>query len=165
MRICGVEIKGSEAVIALLELKDGLFLVPDCRARKVAIDLPDTSENIQAFQFAFKQLMKDYHVDQVVIKSRPTKGKFAGGAVGFKIEAAIQLIEGLESLVFPSQEINASIKRTPLQVLARDAGLKQFQELAYNTAYAYLVKPTEEQLLAEARKKEAKEIWEQSQQS
>ena len=157
MRVCGIEIKGSEAIIALLELKDGLFLVPDCRARKLALTLPDNSENLQKFQFAFDQLMSDYKVDQVVIKSRPTKGKFAGGSIGFKLESAIQLLDTVETLVYPSQEINASIKRTPIQVPAKDAGLKGFQEQAYNAGYAFLVKPSAEQLAKEAKKKQADE--------
>lgn len=163
MRICGVELKGSEAIIALLELTDGLFLVPDCRARKVSLKLPDDSDNMQGFQFAFKQLMTDYKVEQVVIKGRPTKGKFAGGAVGFKLESAIQLINEFESVVYPSHEINASIKRTPIQISGKDAGLKGFQEQAYAAAYAYLVKPSEEQLLAEKKRADKKlendSIW------
>ena len=157
MRVCGIEIKGSEAIIALLELKDGLFLVPDCRARKLALALPDNAENLQKFQFAFGQLMNDYKVDLAVIKSRPTKGKFAGGAVGFKLESAIQLLDNVETVVYPSHEINASIKRTPMQVSAKDAGLKGFQEHAYNTGYAFLVKPSAEQLAKEAKKKQADE--------
>lgn len=152
MRICGVEIKGSEAIIALLELNDGLFMVPDCRARKISLVLPDDSESLQAFQFKFKQLMMDYKVDKVVIKSRPTKGKFAGGAVGFKLESAIQLLDNVDTVVYASHEINASIKRTPMQVNGKDAGLKGFQEQAYAAAYAYLVKPSEAQLLAEKKK-------------
>ncbi|MFA0093291.1 DUF3010 family protein, partial [Vibrio sp. 10N.261.49.A11] len=34
MKICGVEIKGNDAVICLLSLSDGVFNIPDCRVSK-----------------------------------------------------------------------------------------------------------------------------------
>ena len=35
MQVCGVEIKGTEAVISLLSNHGGLINIPECRVRKI----------------------------------------------------------------------------------------------------------------------------------
>jgi hypothetical protein len=84
--------------------------------------------------------MQDYKVEHVVIRQRPMKGKFAGGAVGFKLEAAIELIPDLNVTIMSTNEIKESLKRNPIQIEYADTELKAFQEVAFNTAYAYLMK-------------------------
>jgi len=68
------------------------------------------------------------------------KGKFAGGAVGFKLEAAIELIEDLDVVIMSTTDIKDSLKRNPVQVTYADTGLKAYQEVAFNTAYSFLMK-------------------------
>ncbi|TDF41351.1 DUF3010 family protein [Alteromonadaceae bacterium M269] len=149
MRTCGVEIKGSEAVISLLSLDDGLFQILDCRARKVMLEGGTGSESLKRFQFTFAKLMADYKIEKVVIRERPTKGKFAGGAPGFKIEAAIQLIDDLDVELISATKIKESLKKNPLQISLSEAGLKVFQEGAFNTAYAFLMMQMYPSLAAE----------------
>jgi chemotaxis receptor (MCP) glutamine deamidase CheD len=136
MKICGVEIKGSEAVICLLDYQDGLFTLPDCRVRKVEFNKRNNTGDIRYFQSTFTKLMADYSVTDVVIKERPLKGKFAGGALGFKMEAAIQCIENLNVHTMNAQEFKESLKRNPVVIDFSETGLKVFQEQAFNTAYA-----------------------------
>ncbi|WP_100641893.1 DUF3010 family protein [Alteromonas facilis] len=136
MLICGVDIKGTEAVICLLEYREGVFFMPDCRVRKLEFSKRNRTLDIRYFQSSFKQLMGDYKVKRVVIKERPLTGKFSGGALGFKMEAAIQLIDGLEVETVPAQTIKASLKRHPVAVPFSETGLKQFQEGAFHTAHA-----------------------------
>jgi hypothetical protein len=139
MKVCGVDLKGNEANICLLSLVDGLFHVPDCRSRKLT--LADTSaKGLKHFQNTFAKLVADYKIEKVIIRQRPAKGKFAGGAIGFKLEAAIELIEGLEVVIFSPTDIKESLRRNPLAVPFAETGLKQFQETAFNTAYAWLMK-------------------------
>jgi len=138
MRVCGVELKANDANICLLSLSDELFDIPDCRARRVSLESGSSRQHLQDFQRSFKQLMLDYKVDKVVIRERHMKGKFAGGAIGFKLEATIQLIEGLEVELISAAKIKESLKRNPLSVPFVDTGLKVFQETAFTTAFAYL---------------------------
>jgi hypothetical protein len=56
-----------------------------------------TGEDLRQFQFEFAKLRSDYSVDKVVIRERMPKGEFAGGAISFKLESAIQLIAGQPS--------------------------------------------------------------------
>ena len=73
MKICGVELKGSEAIVCLLSFKDGLFNLPECRVRKVEFNKRNSTGDIRYFQSTFSKLMADYGIDSVVIKERPLK--------------------------------------------------------------------------------------------
>jgi hypothetical protein len=136
MKICGVEIKGTEAVICLLAYQDGLFSIPDCRVRKIDFSKLNKTSDIRYFQSTFAKLAQDYKIEKVIIKERPLKGKFAGGGLGFKMESAIQLIESLEVELMSATELKASLKRNPVTVSFAETGLKIFQQHAFEVAYA-----------------------------
>lgn len=139
MKVCGIDIKSNEATICLLSLIDGLFHIPDCRSRRLT--LADTSaKGLKSFQSTFAKLVADYKIDAVIIRQRQSKGKFAGSAIGFKLEAAIELIDGLDVVVFSPTDIKESLRRNPIAVPFAETGLKQFQEPAFTTAYAWLMK-------------------------
>jgi hypothetical protein len=140
MRVCGIELKGNEAIICMMELSNGLYSLIETRATKLSIQEATDSEQLKKFQFDFAKLMQDYKIDHVVIKERLTKGKFAGGAVGFKLEAAIQLIVDLPTSLLGGSKIKEIIKQSQLDIDYRDMELKQFQEAAFMTALAYLEK-------------------------
>ena len=140
MRTCGVEIKGSEAIICLMTKNHGLFELPDCRQNRFVLAKDAEQAQMRHFQFTFAKFIEDYQVTQLVIKERPQKGKFAGGAVGFKIEAALQLIAGCNCDIISATEIKEQIKRNPLMVDFKDTGLKVFQETAFLAGYAFLMK-------------------------
>lgn len=138
MITCGIEIKGSEVILCLLSKQDGLFQITDCRQIRHALSHSNDSESVRKFQFTLKKLFEDYKVTRAVIKERPTKGKFAGGAVGFKIEAAIQLIESVQVDLFNSATIKEILQKNPMPIPFKSTGLKAFQEGAFTTAYVAL---------------------------
>ena len=135
MKICGVELTGSYAVVCLLNHDQGQFNLPDCRVRKLGLNRAYNRREFQQFQFGFSKLMKDYSIDKVFIKERMTKGKFAGGAVSFKLEAAIQLIDHLDVGLLTPAKIKAALSEHPIPVLFSETGLKVFQEAAFTVAY------------------------------
>lgn len=137
MKICGVELSGNEAIITLLTEQMGVFHLPECRVRRVSCKNPDNVSELKYFQKSFVQLMNDYQIDVVVIKERMKKGKFAGGANGFKLEAAIQLADLVKvELLAPSQQ-KLNLKNYPLPISFAETGLKKFQEQSFVTAFAY----------------------------
>ncbi|MCF2948623.1 DUF3010 family protein [Paraglaciecola aquimarina] len=140
MRVCGVELSANDANVCLLSLADEVFQIPDCRARKLSLPKNAVAKDLRYFQKSFAQLVQDYKIDKIVIRQRPMKGKFAGGAVGFKLEAALELLDDVEVIVMPPTEIKESLKRNPVHVPMAETGLKMFQETAFNTAFAYLMK-------------------------
>ncbi len=136
MRICGVELTGNDAVVCLLELEAGQFTLPECRVRKLSVPKAHSREDIQKFQATFAKLMEDYQIGKVVIRERMTKGKFAGGATSFKLEAAIQLLSKLEVSLMSPTAIKQVISENPLPIPFSETGLKVFQEPAFTVAYA-----------------------------
>ena len=137
MVICGVELTGNDAVVCLLSLDRGQFSLPESNVRKLSLNRNHTREDLKQFQSAFTDLMAEYGVSRVVIKERMQKGKFAGGAVSFKLEAAIQLISGLdlEVTLLPPALIKSTLAANPLPVPFAETGLKAFQETAFTVAY------------------------------
>ena len=138
MRVCGVELTGNEAIISIMQLKDGLYDVPEVRVTKFVLGDAINTEPLKKFQFDFAQLMKDYQVDTVVIRQRALKGKFAGNPLSFKIEGALQLIDNLKTFVLSSAYVKEGLSKAQVKPDAREIGLKQFQEQAMLTAFAYL---------------------------
>jgi hypothetical protein len=137
MRVCGVEISGNDAIISLLSQNDGIFNIPECRVSRVTCQNPDRVEDLRYLQKTFLQLVQDYKIDLVVIRERMKKGKFAGGANGFKIEAALQLTPGLSSMLMTSTDLKAHLKHYPMPIAFAETGLKKFQEPSFTTAFAY----------------------------
>ena len=140
MKICGIELKGNDAVICLMLFEEGLYTLLECRVKKISISDATDQQQLQKFQFDFTKLMADYQVDHVVIKERMTRGKFAGGSVSFKLEASIQLIENLNVTLLSSAKIKETLKNSHTSMNFNDTGLKQFQEQAFVTGFAYLEK-------------------------
>lgn len=80
--------------------------------------------------------MDDYKVDKVAIRERAPKGKFAGSAISFKLEAVIQLISEIEVEILSPSQIKAAQKENKLPIPFEDTGLKEFQKDAFIVAYA-----------------------------
>lgn len=138
MRACGVEIKGNDAIICIMSKENNLYDIPHTRVQKVSLDNAGEAEEVQSFQFTFAKLMEDYQVSHVLIKGRALKGKFAGGPVGFKLEAAIQLIKELQVEILAGTFIKKELAKSQIDIDFRDTGLKQYQEQAFTTVFAYL---------------------------
>ena len=135
MKVLGVDLAANDAVICLLDLENQQFALPDCRVRKLTLPKDHTRKDLQQFQFAFTKLIADYKIDKVAIKGRMPKGKFAGGAISFKLEAAIQLITEADVNVLSPAQIKSTLAANTIPILFANTGLKVFQEAAFTVAY------------------------------
>ncbi|WP_404394985.1 DUF3010 family protein [Pseudoalteromonas phenolica] len=143
MRTCGVEITGSEVLLCLLTKEEDVFDIRDVRQTRFTLgQVGQNTEEMRKFQFDFAKLLEDYQVDSVAIKQRAPKGKFAGSATGFKIEAAIQLIKDVDVKILSATEIKEQLKRNPLPIDFEETGLKKYQETAFVNAYVYIMMKT-----------------------
>ncbi|MDO6442785.1 MULTISPECIES: DUF3010 family protein [unclassified Marinobacter] len=137
MLICGVELSGSDAVVCLLNLDSGQFSLPESKVRKITLKKNHTREDLQEFQVSFAKFLAEHDVKKVAIKERMPKGKFAGGAISFKMEAAIQLMPGTDvevELLSPAT-IKSTLAAKPMPISFSETGLKVFQETAFVAAY------------------------------
>lgn len=95
MRVCGCEISAKEVRLAVVYLNDDDRLEM-LRLKTTRIELEDdTSEaDLRSFLADLQGFFLEHEIDTFVIKTRAKKGRMAGGAVSFKIETLIQLVEG-----------------------------------------------------------------------
>ncbi|MDE0970428.1 MAG: DUF3010 family protein [Octadecabacter sp.] len=95
MRVCGCEISAREVRLAVVHQNDE-GNIEMLRLKSTRIELEDdTSEaDLRSFMVSLHEFSKENEIDTFVIKTRAKKGRMAGGAVSFKIEALIQLVEG-----------------------------------------------------------------------
>lgn len=137
MLVCGVELSSSDAVVCLLNIDKGQFNLPECKVRKLTLKKNHTGEDLRQFQAFFAEFLAEHDVKKVAIKERMQKGKFAGGAISFKMEAAIQLMSGMnvEVVLLPPALIKSTLSASPLPVPFAETGLKAFQENAFISAY------------------------------
>jgi len=138
MKVCGVELKGNDAIICIMSRENGLYDIPQIRVQKISLVDAGDAEQVQHFQFTFAKLMSDYQVDNVVIRGRALKGKFAGGPVGFKLEAAIQLIKEVTVEIVSGSTVKKMLAKSQINIDFRDTGLKQYQENAFESAFTFL---------------------------
>ena len=118
--------------------ENGLYDIPQIRVQKISLVDAGDAEQVQHFQFTFAKLMADYNVDKVIIRGRALKGKFSGGPVGFKLEAAIQLIKELPVEIISGSAVKKTLVKSQVNIDFRDTGLKQYQESAFQTVFSYL---------------------------
>ena len=95
MRVCGCEISAREARLAVVHLNDE-GNIEMLRLKETRIELEDdTSEaDLRLFLAALQEFSRNNEIDTFAVKTRAKKGRMAGGAVSFKIETLIQLVEG-----------------------------------------------------------------------
>ncbi|KAB0786482.1 DUF3010 family protein, partial [Pseudomonas aeruginosa] len=90
-KICGVELKGSEAIIVLLKKNGADYEHLDIEPRKIKLGEDESSRHVKSFFETFQNFVRQHDIGMVVIKKRAQKGQMAGGAISFKMEALIQL--------------------------------------------------------------------------
>ncbi|MEP5761701.1 MAG: DUF3010 family protein [Litoreibacter sp.] len=95
MRVCGCEISANEVRLAVVYLNDeGKLEMLRLKATRIELE-EDTSEaDLRLFLADLQEFSREHEIDTFVIKTRAKKGRMAGGAVSFKIETLIQLVEG-----------------------------------------------------------------------
>ncbi|WP_434679225.1 DUF3010 family protein [Pseudomonas sp. R1-18] len=137
MIICGVEIKGSEAIFALATLQNGSVVHVPLATRKLGLADDDEAANVQAFATQVAGFLRENGISHIAIKKRSKKGEFAGGPTTFKIETVLQLISDCSVTLISPQTINAQNKKHSFQL---PETLNKYQHEAFKTACAGLMK-------------------------
>lgn len=90
MKVCGIEIKGNNAILSCLNGDSESCEVISNEIKKIELSDSKIQKNVRSFSNAINQFFKEMNFDRIAIKARAEKGKFAGGATSFKIEGLIQ---------------------------------------------------------------------------
>ena len=137
MTLCGIEIKGSEAIIAVASLNNQTLTHVALATKKIALEDDDDAANVKALAAQVKAFVRDNAIERIAIKKRSKKGEFAGGPTTFKIEGVFQLLEGVEVTLLSPQTINAQNKKHNFDL---PATLNKYQHEAFKAACSALIK-------------------------
>ena len=136
MKVCGIEIKGSEAILVVLEGQKESFQVIDHEFKKIKLNDSRDQSQIQSFKNTVNSFLSSQGIGKVGIKGKNAIGKFSGGTTSAKIEGLIQTCDAQVTIVFP-QTFNAAIKKSKVDI--DDYGINKYQEEAFKVAFSILV--------------------------
>ncbi|KKJ78573.1 hypothetical protein WH95_00220 [Kiloniella litopenaei] len=128
MKLCGIELKGNDAVLVVLEISEKGPKYIDLPTRKIALGESDNAVDVIRFQDEIATFFVSNNISKAAIKKRAKKGKFAGGPDTFKMEALIQVIPDLEVELVTPQALAAMEKKHDI---IYPSSLKKYQEVAY----------------------------------
>jgi hypothetical protein len=137
MNICGVEIKGSEAIFAVATRASGVLEHLPLAVKKIALEDDDEAANVKAFAQKIITFVRENGIAHIAIKKRSKKGEFAGGPTTFKIETVFQLLDDCEVTLLSPQTLNAQFKKHAFDL---PAALNKYQHEAYKAACSALLK-------------------------
>lgn len=128
MKLCGIELKGNDAVLVVMEIGEGAANHINLPTRKIALGDSDKAADIIAFKETIELFFKEHEIARVSIKKRAKKGKFTGGPDTFKMEALIQVVPGLEVILVSPQALAAMEKKSDIEL---PATLNKYQQVAF----------------------------------
>ena len=139
-KVCGIEIKGNAIIIVaaqgsnsdLTDLKD-LQIIDTIK--KIELKDSKSQAEVKAFYNSISAFFKDQQFDCIGIKERGTKGKFAGGAITFKMEGLIQILD-YETTIFHSSTMRSKLKNKEIDF----SQVNKYQEEALKVACCLLLK-------------------------
>lgn len=133
-KVCGIELKGNEARIIVLEGNLENYKVISTPFDKLKIVDSKDQNMIKDFHAKILAFFDDEDFTAIGLKERMTKGRFSGGSMTFKMEALMQTSDYAVNLIH-----GATIK-SKLKNVDYDPGLvKKYQEEAFRVALYLLV--------------------------
>jgi len=130
MRTCGIDLKGNEAIIVSLEGSAAQYHQIGGTVKKIKLKDPNDQNEVQFFFKSLSSYVREQRCDQIGIKERASKGKFAGGPTSFKMEGLIQLVDCPVAIIH-ARTIQAKLKSADIDI----AGFNQYQLDALRIAY------------------------------
>ncbi|WP_024955989.1 DUF3010 family protein [Sulfurospirillum arcachonense] len=131
MKICGIDLKASDAIISVIEVNNGTSRYIPLNLKKISIQNDENKSEIESFYETFQTFLRDNSINKVVIKKRAKRGRFAGGSDTFKMEGIIQLNNQCD-VCFTSAQAISSYKKNNTVTIPTD--LLKYQEEAYLSA-------------------------------
>jgi hypothetical protein len=133
MRICGIELKGSEARLAVVIKTEDGFEHVNVATKKIPLGDGECSIQAKSFMDTFESFCRDNSIELVCIKKRGKKGEYAGGPDTFKMEGIIQVSNVPAVKLISPQTISAMQKRGDITIPGE---LNKYQHSAYLTSIA-----------------------------
>ncbi|MFW1746076.1 DUF3010 family protein [Acinetobacter guillouiae] len=113
MTVFGVELKGSEAIIVVVEKEiDGQCLGKEYK--KIPL-ISTKQEDAQSFRDLFVALINQYSPSNIVINTRQQKGEYAAGAVTFIMEGILLTLDQVSVTSVAGATVRAKLSSGAIQ--------------------------------------------------
>jgi hypothetical protein len=136
MKVVGIEIKSTEAVLVVLEKDANGVITQSDESTKIGITDSVSNSQVRQFMQQAKASLDNINADEIAILARNGKarGTMAPSPFSFKLEGLFQLYEKKEVQFIWPQTLSASFKKNPCTI----SPAKKYQGDAFNLAY-YLI--------------------------
>ncbi len=131
MKICGVELSGIEATLAVVNVTKTATKFVKTDNFLFTLDKDEKIDNVKKFYDSIKNFIKENKVTHLAIKKRNKKGQYAGGAITFKMEGLFQMVDKVEVELLAPQSISATNKKNNFKI---DKDMDTLQKTAYLAA-------------------------------
>ncbi len=139
MKVLGVEIKGREVRMVLLENKSGIISDISGNYKPLKLEDDENAQNVVLFKNALHATLESFSPDIIAIRWRnpkPVKSQQAesnntASPISFKIEGLIQIFDNAKVYLIKPQSSTAFIKKNPLPFNAKFAYQTEALKIAY----------------------------------
>lgn len=135
MKVCGIELKASEAIIAVVEQQGDMLVHVPMVIKKLGLEDDEDAGQVRDLYKRLQALVAEHGIQRIALKKRGKKGEFAGGPVTFKIEGLLQLLDRCEVELLSPQTINAANRKHSFEL---PPGLNKYQHDAFLAACTLL---------------------------
>lgn len=133
MIVCGIEIKGSQAILVSLDGSQASYKVVGLYLRRIKLDDHKDQAQVKSFLTTILAYSSQEKIERIGIRARAASGSFAGGGVSFKIEGIIQTQNVPVAIIAPQ-----TLKARMATVREMPDELTGYQKNAYDLAYYLL---------------------------
>ena len=139
MRTIGIEIKGREVRIVVLENNEEGIVDITGSYKPLKLEEDEITENVILFRNTLHATFDSFNPDAIVIRWRnpkPAKGfndenNFGSSPISFKIEGLIQTYESSKIAIIKPQTVTAFLKRNELPIHAKYGYQTEALKMAY----------------------------------
>lgn len=132
--ICGIELKGHEAILTVIEKQtDNSYSIKNTDVKKIELSDSENRDSVKEFKAKVNDFISKNDIELVCIKKRSKKGEYAGGPDTFKMEAIIQDSDATHVKLVSPQAISSHQKKHNIET---PDTINKYQHNAYLTALA-----------------------------
>lgn len=110
MKVCGLQIKASEAILVIVEEAAGAPSVVACKTKRLILKNHEDGAELESFLQAAKSFVHENAIEVIAVKKRAGSGAMASSGVTFKIETLFQLAH--KNIAFISPQAISSFSKT-----------------------------------------------------
>jgi hypothetical protein len=136
MRVVGIQIKSSEAILVVLNMENDGTVLQTSQSVKFGISESQDSIQVRQFRDQVNATLDSIKPDKIVLLARQHRGMKAASPLSFKLEGIIQLYEKSPIEFIAPQTVQAYKKKYTIDI---DPKQKQ-QRDAFDAAYIVIKK-------------------------